>query len=143
MRWRYMKRKIFVDGVSGTTGLKIHERLSLYNDIEILSIDYDKRRDPKERSKYMNEADLVFLCLPDDAAREAVTLIDNPATKVIDASSAHRTADGWTYGLPELSKKHKEAIKSSKRVTNPGCHASAFILSIYPLASKGLCQKTL
>ncbi len=136
-----MKRKIFVDGVNGTTGLKIHERLSLYDEIDILSIDYDKRRDPKERSKYMNEADLVFLCLPDDAAREAVTLIDNPETKVIDASSAHRTLAGWTYGLPELSKEHREAIRSSKRVANPGCHASAFILSIYPLITKGVMPK--
>lgn len=136
-----MRKKVFVDGGSGTTGLKIHERLSLYNELDLLSIDYDKRRDPKERSRCMNEADLVFLCLPDDAARQAVTLIDNPDTKVIDASSAHRTKEGWTYGLPELSENHREAIANSNRVSNPGCHASAFILSLYPLIDKGIMPK--
>lgn len=128
-----MKKKIFVDGLSGTTGLKIHERLSLYDNIEIIKIDYDKRRDIKERERCLNEAELVFLCLPDDAAREAVSLITNPNTKVIDASTAHRTEAGWTYGLPELTPSHKEAIKTSKRVSNPGCHATAFTLSLYPL----------
>jgi len=129
-------KKVFVDGSSGTTGLQIHERLSRYRDIEIIAIDYDKRRDPAERARCLNEADLVFLCLPDDAAKEAVGLINNPDTKIIDASSAHRVEPGWTYGLPELSKKQREAIAKSKRVANPGCHATAFILSVYPLVAR-------
>lgn len=128
-----MKKKIFVDGSSGTTGLEINERLSRYNNIEIIKIDYDKRRDTEERKRILNEADLVFLCLPDDAARESVALISNPDTKIIDASTAHRTAAGWTYGLAELSGGHREAIINSKRVSNPGCHATAFALSVYPL----------
>ena len=128
-----MKKKIFVDGSSGTTGLEINERLSRYDNIEVIKIDYDKRRDISERTKVLNEADLVFLCLPDDAAKESVSLITNPDTKIIDASTAHRTASGWTYGLPELSSAHKEAIIASKRVSNPGCHATAFTLSLYPL----------
>lgn len=131
-------KKVFVDGSSGTTGLQIHERLSLYDELEIISIDYEKRRDPEERAKCLNEADIVFLCLPDDAAKEAVGLISNPKTRVIDASSAHRVAPGWTYGLPELSKKHREAIIGSRRVSNPGCHATAFLLSVYPLLSGGI-----
>lgn len=128
-----MKKKIFVDGSSGTTGLEINERLSKYDNIEVIKIDYDKRRDINERQKILNESDLVFLCLPDDAAKESVSLITNPDTKIIDASTAHRTADGWTYGLSELSFAHKEAIVHSKRVSNPGCHATAFALSLYPL----------
>lgn len=136
-----MKKKIFVDGQSGTTGLEIHERLSKYTDIELIQIDYEKRRDPVERQKYLNEADFVFLCLPDDAAKEAVSLVTNPDTKIIDTSTAHRTMAGWTYGLPELSPAHKEAIKSSKRVSNPGCHATAFILSLYPLIENKVMPK--
>ncbi|NLO10540.1 MAG: N-acetyl-gamma-glutamyl-phosphate reductase [Clostridiales bacterium] len=128
-----MIKKIFVDGSSGTTGLEINERLSRYDNIEVMKIDYDKRRDIGERRKILNEADLVFLCLPDDAAKESVALVTNPDTKIIDASTAHRTASGWTYGLSELSPAHKEAIISSKRVSNPGCHATAFALSLYPL----------
>lgn len=128
-----MKNKVFVDGLSGTTGLKIHERLSLYTELDMIKIDYDKRRDPGERAKCLNEADIVFLCLPDDASREAVSLVTNPNTRVIDASTAFRTLSDWTYGLPELSKAHREAVITSKRVSNPGCHATAFILSVYPL----------
>lgn len=131
-------KKVFVDGLSGTTGLVIHERLSLYSELELITIEYEKRRDPAERAKCLNEADIVFLCLPDDAAKEAVSLITNPDTKVIDASTAHRVAPDWAYGIPELSKSHREAIKNSKRVTNPGCHATAFILSMYPLVSQGI-----
>ena len=126
-------KKIFVDGSSGTTGLEINQRLSKYDNIDIIKIDYDKRRDVKERERILNEADLVFLCLPDDAARESASLVSNPHTKIIDASTAHRTTKGWTYGLPELSSNHREAIKNSNRVSNPGCHATAFALSIYPL----------
>ncbi|MDF2542938.1 MAG: argC2 [Herbinix sp.] len=131
-----MKKKIYVDGQTGTTGLKIHERLSLYPELDMITIDYDKRRDPQERAKCLNEADIVFLCLPDDAAKEAVGLITNDTTRVIDASTAYRTAADWTYGLPELSKENRVAIKNSKRVSNPGCHATAFILSVYPLIAK-------
>ncbi len=127
-----MKKKIYVDGQSGTTGLKINERLSRYSELEIIAIDREKRRDPAERAKCINSADIVFLCLPDDAAKEAVGLAANPDTKIIDASTAHRTAEGWAYGLPELSAAHRNAIRESKRVSNPGCHATAFILSAYP-----------
>ena len=133
-----MKQKVFVDGLSGTTGLKIHERLNLYSELEMITIDYDKRRDVKERAKCLNEADVVFLCLPDEAAKEAVALVTNPNTKIIDASTAYRTATDWTYGLPELSEKHKKAVIETKRLTNPGCHATAFILSSYPLISNGI-----
>jgi N-acetyl-gamma-glutamyl-phosphate reductase len=128
-----MKKKIFVDGLTGTTGLKIHERLSLYSELDMITIDYDKRRDPSERARCLNEADVVFLCLPDDAAIEAVSLVTNPNTRIIDASTAYRTSTDWAYGLPELSKEQRESIKASKRVSNPGCHASAFTLSLYPL----------
>lgn len=130
-----MKKKIFVDGLSGTTGLKIHERLNNYSELDMITIDYDKRRDPGERAKCLNAADIVFLCLPDDAAKEAVSLVTNPNTRIIDASTAYRTAPDWTYGLPELSKSHREAIINSKRVSNPGCHATSFILSVYPLVA--------
>ncbi|HHV11697.1 MAG TPA: N-acetyl-gamma-glutamyl-phosphate reductase [Clostridiales bacterium] len=130
-----MKKKIFVDGLTGTTGLKIHERLALYSELELITIDYEKRRDPAERARCLNEADVVFLCLPDDAAKEAVGLVANPDTCIIDASTAHRIAKEWTYGLPELSPAHREAIKASKRISNPGCHATAFILSAYPLVA--------
>jgi len=133
-----MKKKIFVDGLSGTTGLEIHERLSKYTDIELIKADYEKRRDIGERKKCLNEADIVFLCLPDEAAKEAAALVTNPDTKIIDTSTAHRTAPGWTYGLPELSPAHKEAIKNSRRVSNPGCHATAFILSLYPLVKNNI-----
>lgn len=136
-----MKKKIFVDGLTGTTGLKIHERLSLYTELEMITIDYDKRRDPQERAKCLNEADIVFLCLPDDAAKEAVSLVTNPDTKIIDASTAYRTSSDWAYGLPELSKAHRNAIKESKRVSNPGCHASAFLLSAYPLIDHDIMPK--
>lgn len=131
-----MKHKVFVDGSTGTTGLMLHERLAKYSELEMISIDYEKRRDPAERAKCLNTADLVFLCLPDDASREAVSLVTNPNTKIIDASTAYRTSDGFTYGLPELSKAHRAAIKESKRVSNPGCHATAFLLSIYPLLAE-------
>ena len=133
-----MKPVIFIDGREGTTGLQIEERLAARQDIELIAIDEDKRKDPAERKKFLNAADLVFLCLPDDAAREAVAMIDNPHTRVIDASTAHRTAPGWDYGFPELSPRHREAIVHSQRVANPGCHASGFIASVYPLVQLGL-----
>jgi N-acetyl-gamma-glutamyl-phosphate reductase len=128
-----MKPKIFIDGREGTTGLRIFERLSSRNDIDLLLIDENKRKDVSERTKLLNSADLVFLCLPDDAAREAVSLIENEKTKVIDASTAHRTHLNWVYGFAELNKNHRENIRRSTRTANPGCHATGFIAAVYPL----------
>ena len=133
-----MKPVVFIDGKEGTTGLQIYDRLMPREDIELLLIDDEKRKDPAERKKCLNAADLVFLCLPDEAAKEAVAMIENPNTRVIDASTAHRTAPGWDYGFPELSKAHRQAIVQSKRVANPGCHASGFISCVYPLVQLGL-----
>ncbi len=132
------KPKVYIDGQEGTTGLQIYDRLGAREDIELLRIDEDKRKDVAERKKLLNAADLVFLCLPDAAAVEAVSLIENPDTRVIDASTAHRTAPGWAYGFPELSAKHRSDILSAKRVANPGCHASGFIASVYPLVQLGV-----
>lgn len=132
------KPKIYIDGKEGTTGLQIYDRLGARDDIELLLINEDKRKDTEERRKLLNAADLVFLCLPDAAAAEAVGLIENPATRVIDASTAHRTAPGWVYGFPELSPAQREAITAQKRIANPGCHATGFISSAYPLVKSGL-----
>lgn len=133
-----MKPKIYIDGKEGTTGLQIYERLGKRDDLELLLIDEEKRKDPDERRKYLNAADVVFLCLPDAAAREAVALIENDRTRVIDASTAHRTADGWAYGFAELSPAHRAAIAASRRVANPGCHATGFLSAAYPLVTAGL-----
>ena len=135
------KPKVYIDGKEGTTGLQIYERLGGRQDIELLLIDEEKRKDPAERKKFLNHADLVFLCLPDAAAREAVAMIDNPHTRVIDASTAHRTAPGWVYGFPELKPGQREAIAAAKRVANPGCHATGFISIVYPLVAMGLLPK--
>ena len=132
------KHKVFIDGKAGTTGLKIYERLGKRDDIEILLIDEDKRKDVNERARLINSADIVFLCLPDAAAKEAVSLCTNPDVRIIDASTAHRTADGWDYGFPELSEQHRENIRKSKRVANPGCYASGFISLVYPLVKAGV-----
>ena len=132
------KPKVYIDGKEGTTGLQIYERLGNRDDIELLLIDEDKRKDTQERAKFLNAADLVFLCLPDAAAIEAVSLIDNPNTRVIDASTAHRTNPDWDYGFSELSAAHLEKIKSSRRVANPGCHATGFISCVYPLVAAGI-----
>lgn len=126
-------KKVFIDGQAGTTGLQLKKKLLSHPFVELLEIDEEKRKDALERKKLMNSADVVFLCLPDDAAKEAVKLVTNPDTVIIDASTAHRTADGWTYGFPELSEKHFEDIKISKRIANPGCHATGFISIVYPL----------
>lgn len=131
--------KIFVDGQEGTTGLQINERLSKYSGIEILKIDSDKKKDIELRRKFLNEADIVFLCLPDDAARESVALVSNEKTCIIDASTAHRTNPDWTYGFPEL-KGQREKIKKSKRIAVPGCYATGFIAIMYPLVKEGLIQ---
>ena len=133
-----MVYRAFVDGQEGTTGLRIHEYLAQRNDIEVLRIDADRRKDLGERARLLNAADVAFLCLPDAAAREAAALVTNPATCLIDASTAHRTASGWAFGLPELSPLQRELIRQSKRISNPGCHASAFILLLRPLVDAGL-----
>lgn len=130
--------KIYVDGQEGTTGLRIHEYLARRTDIEILKIDPDQRKDLAERQRLLNAADIVFLCLPDAASREAVALIENATTRVIDASTAFRTDPTWAYGLPELSKAQRQKIRTSKRVAVPGCHATAFILPVYPLVQLGI-----
>jgi len=136
-----MKPKVFIDGREGTTGLEINERLSGRGDITLLTINESKRKDLKERRKLINKADLVFLCLPDDAAREAVSLVENDRTRVIDASTAHRTKPGWVYGFPELSIEHREEIKRARFVANPGCHATGFISIVYPLLAMGVLQR--
>ena len=133
----------FVDGQEGTTGLRIHEYLAQRNDIEVLRIDADKRKDTAERARLLNAADVAFLCLPDVAAKEAAVLVTNPKTCLIDASTAHRTTPGWAFGLPELSPSQRELIRQSKRISNPGCHASAFILLLRPLVDAGLVPPTL
>ncbi|MDT9001606.1 N-acetyl-gamma-glutamyl-phosphate reductase [Paucibacter sp. APW11] len=133
-----MSYAVFVDGQEGTTGLRIHEYLAARPDIEVLRIDADKRKDAAERARLLNAADVAFLCLPDAASREAAAMISNPKTCLIDASTAHRTVPGWTFGLPELCKGQREAIRASKRIANPGCHASAFILALRPLVDAGL-----
>jgi N-acetyl-gamma-glutamyl-phosphate reductase len=130
--------KVFVDGQEGTTGLQINEFLGRRQDIELLRIDADKRKDAHERARLLNAADVAFLCLPDAAAREAVTLVTNPRTCIIDASTAHRIQDGWAFGLPELAPGQRDRIRASKRIANPGCHASAFILLVRPLVAAGL-----
>ena len=133
-----MKPKIFIDGREGTTGLQIFDRLGGRDDIELLIIEEPKRKDIDERKRLINSADLVFLCLPDDAAREAVSLIENDNTRVIDASTAHRTHPDWVYGLPELSKLQREMISDARRVANPGCHATGIITAVYPLITLGI-----
>lgn len=125
--------KVFIDGQEGTTGLKIYERFQNRNDIEVIRIDEDKRKDLKERKKLINSSNFTFLCLPDAAAVEAVSLVENPDVRIIDASTAHRTNPDWAYGFPELSPAHREKIKNSKRVAVPGCYAGGFISLVYPL----------
>lgn len=130
-----MKPKIYIDGKEGTTGLQIYERLGARTDLELLLIAEEKRKDIDERRKLLNAADIVFLCLPDAAAKEAVTLIDNPSVRVIDASTAHRVAAGWAYGFPELSVERRQEIAQAKRVANPGCHATGFLATAAPLVA--------
>ena len=132
------RAKVYIDGQSGTTGLQIFDRISARADLELLRIDEDKRHDTEERRRFLNAADVVFLCLPDDAAREAVSLVENPDVRIIDASTAHRTADGWTYGFPELSSAQRAAIEKSTRIANPGCHATGLISTTAPLVQAGL-----
>ena len=133
-----MRPRVYIDGKEGTTGLQIYERLGSRSDLELLTIDEEKRKDPAERKKLMDAADLVFLCLPDAAAIEAVGLANNPATRIIDTSTAHRTAPGWVYGYPELGGAQRKAIAGARRVANPGCHATGLISSVAPLVRRGI-----
>lgn len=130
--------KVFIDGSEGTTGLRINERFEGRDDIEILKIDSELRKDPAEIKKFINASDVTFLCLPDAAAREAVSMVENENTIIIDTSTAHRTEAGWAYGYPELSKAHRDAIKNGKRIAVPGCHATGFITLVYPVIAEGI-----
>lgn len=133
-----MSVKVYIDGQEGTTGLKILERFEGRNDIELLRISEDKRKDSAERARLINMSDYTFLCLPDDAAREAVSFVDNDKVRIIDASTAHRTNPDWAYGFPELSAQHREKIRISNRVAVPGCYASGFASIVYPLVNNGI-----
>lgn len=134
--------KVFIDGSAGTTGLRIHDRLSLRNDIELIKLAEDVRKDPAARADAINSADVVFLCLPDAAAIEAVSMLKNDKTTIIDTSTAHRTLDGWAYGFPEL-KSYREKIENSQLIANPGCHASGFVALVQPLRQAGLIPSNL
>lgn len=138
-----MKKKVFIDGSEGTTGLRIFERFQNRDDIELLKIDSELRKDPEERRKLINSSDITFLCLPDAASREAVSLIDpdNDHVVILDTSTAHRTAEGWAYGFPELSSAHKDAIVNGKRIAVPGCYATGFISLAYPMIAGGILPK--
>lgn len=129
---------MFIDGSAGTTGLRIYDRLSDRNDIELVVLEESLRKNDEARRNALNNSDISFLCLPDDAARQAVSWIENSNTVVIDTSTAHRTLEGWSYGFPELSAEYKQNIIDSKRIAVPGCHASGFIALVYPLVQKGL-----
>jgi len=133
-----MKIKVFIDGREGTTGLRIHERFEGREDVELLTIDPDKRKDREERRRLINQSDITFLCLPDDAARESVSLIENDRVRVIDTSTAHRTQEGWAYGFPELSEDYRRRIAQGDRVAVPGCHATGFLSLVYPMVSAGI-----
>ena len=133
-----MKTKIFIDGSEGTTGLRIYERFEGRDDIELLQISSELRKDVAERKRLINESDITFLCLPDAAARESVSLVENENVRIIDTSTAHRTESGWAYGFPELSEKHRDAIKNGKRIAVPGCHATGFMSVVYPLVAGGI-----
>jgi len=136
-----MAYKVFIDGKEGTTGLKIYERFANRADIEIMQIAEDKRKDVEERRKFINNSDFTFLCLPDAAAVESAELCTNPHTRILDSSTAHRTAAGWTYGFPELSSDFRNAIKTSSRVAVPGCYASGFNSICFPLTKAGVLPK--
>lgn len=136
-----MSAKVFIDGEAGTTGLQIRERLESRRDIELVSIDPAKRKDADERKRLLNSVDAVILCLPDDASREAVSLIENDAVKVIDASTAFRVADGWTYGFAELAKDQRAKIAASPRISNPGCYPTGFVGLVRPLLDAGIVPR--
>jgi N-acetyl-gamma-glutamyl-phosphate reductase len=133
-----MKPKIFIDGEHGTTGLQIRQRLAGRDDLDIISIPAERRKDPAARADFLNAADIAILCLPDDAAKESVSLISNDRTRVIDASTAHRVAEGWTYGFPEMDEAQGKAVASARRVANPGCWPQGPIATLRPLIAAGL-----
>ncbi len=133
-----MTYRVFVDGQEGTTGLRINEYLASRADIEVLRIAPERRKDADERARLLNAADVAFLCLPDAAAKEAAALVNNPKTCIIDASTAHRTSPDWAFGLPELAADQRAKLRANKRISNPGCHSSAFILLLRPLVDTGL-----
>ena len=134
-------KKIFIDGKAGTTGLRIYERLENRKDIEIITLSEELRKDPVARKQAINSADVVFLCLPDVASIEAVSMVENDNTVIIDTSTAHRTNPDWAYGFAELSDEFEEKIKNSKRIAVPGCHASGFIALVHPLVEAGILSK--
>ncbi len=136
-----MKTKIFIDGSEGTTGLRIHERFAGRDDVELLPIASELRKDAGERKRLINESDITFLCLPDAAARESVSLIENENVRIIDTSTAHRTEEGWAYGFPELSDEFRDKISKGKRIAVPGCYATGFISLVYPLIQSGILPK--
>jgi N-acetyl-gamma-glutamyl-phosphate reductase len=133
-----MTSKVFIDGAAGTTGLEIRERLAARSDLSLILLSDAERKDVRARTRALNEADAVILCLPDDAAREAVSLIENPAVRVIDASTAHRVAPDWTYGFAELETNSRARIAASKRVSNPGCYPTGFLALVRPLVRAGI-----
>ena len=133
--------KVYIDGSAGTTGLRIYERFAGRADTELLTIAPELRKDAAERARMINSSDITFLCLPDDAAREAVAMVTNPEVRIIDTSTAHRTNPEWCYGFAELSPAHRAALTAGKRVAVPGCHASGFIAIVYPLVKAGLMPK--
>ena len=133
-----MVARVFIDGEAGTTGLQIRERLAMRRDLELISIPDESRKDPAARADYLNKADVAILCLPDAAARESVDLIENDTTRIIDASSAHRVADGWAYGFAEMDVDQSDTIAAAMRVTNPGCWPQGLIASARPLVAAGL-----
>ncbi|MBE5789318.1 MAG: N-acetyl-gamma-glutamyl-phosphate reductase [Clostridiales bacterium] len=132
---------IFIDGSAGTTGLRIRDRLASRKDLTLITLPEESRKDPEARKAALNEADVAFLCLPDDAAREAVSLLSSPRTVLIDTSTAHRVAPGWVYGFPELPGQ-RDRIRSSRRIANPGCHATGFISLVEPLVSAGILKQS-
>ncbi|MBE6531160.1 MAG: N-acetyl-gamma-glutamyl-phosphate reductase [Ruminococcaceae bacterium] len=130
--------KVFIDGKAGTTGLRIYERLEARDDVEIITLSEEERKLPEARKRALNSCDIAFLCLPDDAARESVSMIENDKVTVIDTSTAHRTDAAWCYGFPELSEEYEQKLLGAKRIAVPGCHASGFIALVYPLIKKGI-----
>lgn len=134
-------KKVFIDGSAGTTGLRIYERLEKREDISLIKLSEENRKDVNARKEAINSADIVFLCLPDDAARESVSLCENPDTVILDTSTAHRTDSGWLYGFPELCNDISDSLSTAKRIAVPGCHASGFIALIYPLVKSGMVSK--